>query len=125
MRLFSKYRLRIDLPKGMMSHIEDDKVRFIGTTNNLTELAKELRRLSEFENGDLIKLDRFDLKVSEEKTTYIGDKKTIEMPTQAWNIFASKIIEVVNGYEESPFFFNDCGYLYPRLDFDIGVELIE
>lgn len=42
--LSSKYRLKIELPEGMMSHIEDDKVRFIGTANNLTEFAAELRR---------------------------------------------------------------------------------
>jgi len=37
---------------------------------------------------------------------------------------ASKFIEVATGWEESPLDFNDCGYLYPRLDTDLGVELV-
>ncbi len=125
MGLFSKYKLKIDLPKGMSSRIADDKIRFIGTTNSLTYLAHEIRKLNLLENGDLIKLDKVDLKVSDEITNFTNDKKMIEMPRQAWNIFASKILEVVDGYEDSPFDFNDCGYLSPRLDFDIGVELID
>ncbi|WP_439185900.1 hypothetical protein [Carboxylicivirga taeanensis] len=125
MRLFSKYKLRIDLPKGMSSRIDDNKIRFIGTSNNLIELAHEIRKLNLMENGDFIKLDKVDLRVSDEITNFINDKKLIEMPRQALNIFASKILEVVDGYEDSPFDFNDCGYLSPRLDFDIGVELID
>ena len=125
MGLFSKYKLKIDLPKGMSSRIADDKIRFIGTTNSLTYLAHEIRKLNLLENGDLIKLDKVDLRVSDEITNFNYDKKMIEMPRQAWNIFASKILEVVDGYEDSPFDFNDCGYLSPRQDFDIGVELID
>ena len=46
------------------------------------------------------------------------------MPPDAWNIFASKIGEVGSGMEETPFFFGDCGYLYPPPDPDVGVELV-
>jgi len=59
------------------------------------------------ENRDLIKLDKVDLRVSEEITNFINYKKMIEIPQQAWNIFSSKILEVVDGYEDSPFDFND------------------
>jgi hypothetical protein len=37
---------------------------------------------------------------------------------------ASKFIEVATGWEESPLDFNDCGYLNPRLDTGLGVELV-
>jgi hypothetical protein len=45
------------------------------------------------------------------------------MAAHAWNIAASKFIEVATGREKSPFDFGDCGYLRPRPDVDIGVEL--
>lgn len=125
MGLYSKYKFKIDLPNGMSSRIEDDKIRFIGTSNNLIDLAHEIRKLNLMENGDLIKLGEVDLRVSDEITNFIKGKKMIEMPRHAWNIFASKILEVVNGYEDSPFDFNDCGYLSPRLNFDIGIELTD
>jgi hypothetical protein len=45
------------------------------------------------------------------------------MTAHAWSIAASKFIEVATGREKSPFDFGDCGYLRPRPDVDIGVEL--
>lgn len=75
MGLFSKYKLKIDLPKGMSSRIVDDTIRFIGTTSSLTYLAHEIRKLNLLENGDLIKLDKVDLRVSDEITNFTIDKK--------------------------------------------------
>jgi hypothetical protein len=48
----------------------------------------------------------------------------IALPPNAWNILASKFAEVATGWEESPFDFGDCGYLHPRPEPDLGVELV-
>ena len=66
-------------------------------------------------------LDDFELTVADRPSSF---NKRIAMPADAWNIMASKFIEVAIGWEESPLDFNDCGYLYPRLDTDLGVELV-
>lgn len=107
----------------MKSCLETDKVLFIGNSKNLIELAKSIRGISQFSVGDVVCLDNIILRVSDEITHFMHEKNTIEMPNHAWSIFASKILEVVDGIEDSPFYFNNCGYLYPRLTFDIGIEL--
>jgi hypothetical protein len=52
------------------------------------------------------------------------DEHRIALPADAWNIMASKFMEVAYGLEDSPFDFNDCGYLTPRLKRDLGIEMI-
>lgn len=37
---------------------------------------------------------------------------------------ASKFTEVTAGWEDSPFDFGDCEYLYSPADPDLGVELV-
>ena len=48
----------------------------------------------------------------------------VALPDHAWKILASKFTEVTEGWEESPFDFADCGYLYPKPDPDLGIELV-
>lgn len=76
-------------------------------------------------NRTLVQLDKVELKVSDEITLRYNDANYIEMPQQAWGILASKFQDVVEGFEENPFDFNDCGYLYPKLSFDIGIEIVD
>lgn len=54
----------------------------------------------------------------------IPDPFVVVLPPDSWGIVASKFAEVVGGWEESPFYFGECGYLSPRPEPDIGIELV-
>ena len=54
----------------------------------------------------------------------IPDPSVVVLPPDAWNIVASKFSDVVSGREDSPFYFGDCGYLSPRPEPDVGIELV-
>ena len=51
------------------------------------------------------------------------DPLVVTMPGKAWNIAASVLRDAANGDYESPFGFGDVGYLNPRADPDIGIEV--
>ena len=48
----------------------------------------------------------------------------LALPPHAWNIVASKFAEVATGWEKSPFYFSECGFLSPPPEPDVGVELV-
>jgi hypothetical protein len=117
--------MKIELPVGVTSKLYPDKIRFIGDKDSISVFAERIRNLKDLKTGALVKLGEIKVGVSEEITYRFFEKNFVEMPGHAWNIFASKIQDVVEGFEENPFDFNDCGYLYPKLQFDIGVEITE
>lgn len=101
-----------------------NKVRFIGTKNDLYDFLREFRKLKEFKDGSLVKLDSLTLKISEGITEDRNKKYWIELPDHAWGIMSSKFYDVWEGYDENPFDFNDCGYT-DKNPFDIGVEITD
>ncbi len=124
MGFFRKYRLQIKVPNAITIVYFPDKVRFIGEAQDIALFAEKFRQLSKFNDGDLCKLDKLTLKVSNYITLDIHKEHWIELPPDAWNILASKFLDVVDGYEDNPFDFNDCGYT-DKLLFDIGIEVTD
>ena len=115
--------MKLNLPRGLVLDELEDKFRFRGTADQIQELSIELRRIQNLRNGQKCHLDKLTLIVSDEVPAF-ADNFTIQLPKEAWNILASKFSEVAFSWEESPFDFNDCGYLSPVLGIDLGVELI-
>lgn len=118
------YKLKIKLPNNIRAVYYDDKVRFIGPSDVLSNFAEEIRKVSKFKDGELCKLDKLTLKVSEYITTDQYNKFWIELPDHAWNIMASKFQDVIEGFDENPFDFNECGYT-DQIPFDIGIEVTD
>ena len=116
MRLFDKIfgRQKFDLEILVPTTIEivhmDDKVRFRGTKEDISKFSKEFYRLKELNDGQLCKLDKYTLKVSDYITPDREKENWIELPNHAWGIMGSKFNEVPYEYEDNPFDFNDCGY---------------
>ena len=130
MKLFDKIfgRQKFDLEIKVPTNIEivhmDDKVRFRGTKEDISKFGKEFYRLKELSDGQLCKLDKYTLKVSDYITPDREKENWIELPNHAWGIMGSKFNEVPYEYEDNPFDFNDCGYT-DKNPFDIGVEVID
>jgi hypothetical protein len=97
--------------------------RFRGPALALRELAASLRTLRDAPVGSICTVDSVELYVTNDPKDP-NNSGRIALPNDAWNILASKFTEVTWGYEKSPFYFGDCGYLYPRPDPDLGVELV-
>ena len=101
-----------------------NKVRFSGSKIGISNLAEEIRKVSKLKDGQMCKIDKLTFKVSKYITADQNKKYWIELPDQAWNILSSKINDVVEGLENNPFDFNDCGYTN-KIPYDIGVEIID
>jgi hypothetical protein len=119
-----KYALEIQIPKGVEIVYLENKVRFRGNKDEISRFAKEFYRMKELNDGQLCKLDRYTLKVSDYITPDREKENWIELPNHAWGIMGSKFNEVLYEYEDNPFDFNDCGYT-ERNPFDIGVEVLD
>ncbi|MDO1451984.1 hypothetical protein Q0590_37290 [Rhodocytophaga aerolata] len=115
--------MKLNLPNGIEINEFEDKFRFRGTADQIQQLSVELRKIKNLSNGEKCRLGKLTLIVSDEVPDF-NAKSTIQLPKHAWNIMASKFSEVAYNWEESPFDFNTCGYLQPRLEIDLGVELI-
>tara|TARA_R110002072_G_scaffold283857_1_gene447527 strand:- start:2340 stop:2786 length:447 start_codon:yes stop_codon:yes gene_type:complete len=126
MTLFGKkkFALEIQVPKGIEIVNLDDKVRFRGTKEEISKFAKEFYLIKELNNGQLCKLDKYTLKVSDYITPDREKENWIELPNHAWGIMGRKFNEVSNEYEDNPFDFNDCDYI-DKNPFDIGVEVLD
>ena len=111
------------LPKDIEVIEFQDRLRFKGTANQIDQLALEIQQLSTLKNDQKVKLGDYSFVISD-IVPILPKRGIIQLPNHAWNIMASKFSEVANNWEDSPFDFNDCGYINPKLDFDIGVELI-
>lgn len=119
-----KFDLEINVPKSIEIVHMSNKVRFRGTKKAISKFAIEFYRLRTFTDGQLCKLDKYTLKVSDYITTDREKENWIELPNHAWGIMGSKFLEVPYEYEDNPFDFNDCGYT-DRNPFDIGVEVTD
>lgn len=111
------------LPAGIEVIELQDRLRFKGTANQIDLLAHEIRQLSTLKNNWKVKLGDYTF-ITSDLMPIFPKSGTIQLPYRAWNVMASKFSEVANNWENSPFDFNDCGYITPKLDFDIGVELV-
>ena len=130
MKLFNKlfgnkkFELEIKVPASIEIVPMVDKVRFRGTKEDLSKFSKEFYKLNKLKEGQLCKLDKYILKVSEYITNDREKENWIELPNLAWGVMGSKFNEVANEYEDNPFDFNDCGYT-EKNPFDIGVEVTD
>ena len=124
MSLIRIYSLKIKIPSTISVTYYPDKVRFKGDKAAIANLAEEIRQVSKLKNGQLSKLDKLTLKVSDEITLDSYKPFWVELPNHAWNIMASKFQDVVEGFEDNPFDFNDCGYT-TKVPLDLGVEITD
>jgi hypothetical protein len=130
MSLFDKifrrqeYALEINVPDNIEIVHMDNKVMFRGTKESIYKFGKEFYKLRDLSDGQLCKLDKYTLKVSEYLTPDREKQNWIELPNHAWGIMGSKFNEVPSGYEDNPFDFNNCGYT-DKNPFDIGIEVTD
>ena len=124
--LFSrdKISLKLTLPKGVRVEHLNDKLKFIGTTGEISKFAYEIRKVAELNDGALTKIDKYIFKVSETMSEDRFRKDWIELPAQAWGVMSSKFLEVVHRMEDNPFYFNSCGFTN-KTPLDIGVEVTD
>jgi hypothetical protein len=115
--------MRLNLPASVEVVQGPRGPRLRGPALALRELAASLRTLRDAPIGLVCYVGSVELYVTNDPKDP-HNKGRIALPRDAWNILASKFTEVTYGYEESPFDFGDCGYLYPRPDPDLGVELV-
>jgi len=97
--------------------------RFRGPALPLRALAESLRSLSIAPLGLVCHIGSIELYVTNDPHDSHAQGR-IALPRDAWNILASKFVEVTAGWEESPFDFGDCGFLHPRPNPDLGIELV-
>ncbi len=119
-----KFDLEIKVPTSIETVHMDNKIRFKGTKEGLSKFTKEFYLLKKLSNGQLCKLGKYTLKVSDYITHDREKENWIELPNHAWEIMISKFNEVIDGYEDNPFDFNDCNYT-DKNPFDIGVEVTD
>jgi hypothetical protein len=113
----------IDLPEAIQVVQGPVGPRFRGPAPELRKLAESLRTLRNAPIGLVCHVGSIELYVTEDPNDPHGVGR-ISLPREAWNILASKIIEVTAGWEKTPFDFGDCGYLDPRPEPDLGIELL-
>ena len=112
------------LPEGVEIVSGENGPVFRGAATALFPAVTEfLRQLSHRPVGSRVRVGRFVL-CSSNEIPVIPDPLVVVLSPDAWNIVASKFAEVVGGWEESPFYFGDCGYLSPRPEPDVGIELV-
>jgi hypothetical protein len=119
-----KTTLKLTLPKGLRVEHFDKKIKLIGTKDEISSFVQELRKVSRLNDGQLAKLNKYVLKVSDYMTEDRFRSDWIELPGRGWGVMASKFSEVVDGREDNPFYFNSCGYT-DKLPLDIGVEVTD
>jgi hypothetical protein len=112
----------LELPPGITIVARRTGLRFRGDATALLALAEWVRTLSRSRVTELTVND-WRLLASDEVPSE-PDNRIVVLPAHAWNIAASKFAEVATSWEKSPFDFGDCGYLIPRPQPDVGVELI-
>jgi len=119
-----KYKLKINVPSSIEIKYFENKVKFVGAKSEILVFSEEIRKVSKLKDGQLCKLDKLTLKVSDFITPDQDRKLWVELPGHAWNIMASKFQDALEGFDTNPFYFNDCGYL-DRIPLDIGIEITD
>lgn len=112
------------LPDGVEIVAGENGPVFRGRATALFPAITEFfRQLSHKTVGSRVRVGKFVL-CSSDEIPVIPDPLVVVLPPDAWGIVASKFAEVAGGWEESPFYFGDCGYLSPRPEPDVGIELV-
>ncbi len=129
MNLFDFFRgnkivLKIILSKRIRVDRQKDRITFIGTRDDILTFAAEIRKISRLNDGELAKVGCYFFKLSNFITADQFRENWVELSGLGWNVMASKFSEVVYGYEQNPFYFNDCGFT-TKLPLDIGVKVID
>lgn len=120
----SKITLRLVLPNGLRIDRLEEKITFVGTMDEISRFAQEIWKISKLNDGALASVDQYIFKVSDYRTDDSFRKNWIELPGWGWGVMASKFLEIVERYEENPFWFNSCGCT-DKLPLDIGVEVTD
>lgn len=97
--------------------------RLKGPALAVVETLQRLRMLNDKPEGYKTTIGEWTLLVSD----YVAEslpERTLSMPGHAWNVAASVLSDVAYGEYENPFDFGDVGYLDPRPDPDLGVEIV-
>lgn len=118
------FALEIIVPDSIELVEYPDKVRFKGTKEDIAVFAKEFFRLKALSNGQICKLGKYTLKISDYITEDSTKKNWIELPSDAWAIMGAMFRDVTYESENNPFDFNDCCYTN-RIPFDFGVEVTD
>ena len=119
-----EFAFEIKVPPSIEIVHMENKVRFRGTKEDISKFAQEFHRLEKLKDGQICKLDKYTLKVSEYITLESNRVNWIELPAKAWLIMGCKFNEVPYEYEDNPLDFNDCGFIN-KIPFDIGVEVTD
>jgi hypothetical protein len=114
---------RLNLPSSVEIVAGPSGPRFRGSALPLRSLAKMLRGLSTAPTGLVCRIGSIELYVTNDPND-LGAQGRVALPDHAWIVLASKFVEVTAGWEDSPFDFADCGYLHPKPDPDLGIELV-
>ena len=104
----------VDGPRG---------VRLRGAADRVAATVEGLRALAMKPEGYRVNLGDWKLCVSEFVPEH-RQAREVTMPAHAWNIAASILRDVAYGEYANPFDFQDCGYLVPPADPDVGVEIV-
>ena len=115
----------INLPNSISIEYQDNKAKVTGDKNSIYNFISEIRKISKLDVGSLCKLDKLTLKVSDTITSDSEKPFWIEMPDHAWGIMASKFYDAWEGFDDNPLYFNDCAYLKPRNNYDLGIEMTD
>jgi len=114
---------KLVLPLGIVAVDSPKGLRFKGSATALLRLCETLDRLKDAPDGSRFIVGCWIVGVLEHQPL-LDSPKLIAMPRSAWAILSAKFAEVATGWEETPFDFSDCGYLWPPPDPDIGVEVV-
>ena len=113
----------LELPPGVEIVAGPNGSRFRGAALPLRRVAEMLRELSTAPSGLVCRVGSITVYVTNDPDDPAAHGR-VALPDHAWKVLASKFTEVTEGWEESPFDFADCGYLYPKPDPDLGIELV-
>lgn len=119
-----KFDLEIAIPVTIEIVHMENKVRFRGKREDISQFAKEFYKLKALTDEQICKLGNYTLKVSDYITEDREKENWIELPALAWGVMGSKFLEVTYEEEDNPFDFNNCAYTN-RNPFDIGVEVTD
>lgn len=113
--------LRIKLPVGVKIKYNKSAAYLYASKGALTPVVQELRQFAETGNGAIAKMADLTLKVSNTISPIAVKPKSVVMPVEAWEYLVERFSNVLAGNECNPLHFNECGYLNPPVDYDLGI----
>ncbi len=110
--------LQIDLPGKIEVMGSATGIRFRGTAEEIVALADDIRAVSRLPPGGFAFLQDIERTVGNAPSR---SPHRITLRARDWNIMSSLFKDVAYGWEESPFDFNDSGFLLRPLTRNLGV----